>query len=880
MAQKLITGGGTGTASWAVHSDCGRFRGTDPLITGRTRRALAEELGHPDTTAGIPQARWMRALTFENLAVDDAFAGELVARALGWSDTGFAPPEAVVTADCHGDPVETAEQLRLATERAGEGEATLLHRLVLPFPGVATGQAATPVLPDLAVVAAHETGPRLLIGDVKDYERVRSTIDDQRLMKGFLQVAVGTLAATGWSGRPAGLSVSRHGFLVVPRSVFLQPTVEVEDLRDYLTEVQLHITARADAAAESVAVGSAQELVEHLTATFDPASCTSCSLFNHCRDELQRSDDLLTEIGVPEAERSRLRPVLDGGDPLPGAGAGTTARVRATVEGWAAPTDRLRLDPLGQPGVVQVVLAKSDAAALGHHGIGLRGDNTDWQFHSFDDPQADTTRRRVMALLGEQLQAAMAEHHPVHVVVPDAASADLLASTADLLAGVELSRLRWGRDEEMGRPALTHQGEPARIPAPLSGVERTAVSFLLEQDRARALRMRTPVLVATDVLARHLIPGGASVLARRLDYTVRWAGAQEQLDHRAVAAEIEAVAHTPGARLNADTSDVLHEALAEPDKRHYRELVVAELGYKAQTLDAAATALADIGVSRFAAAARSFEADAQAVWRRRLALGASDLVRFGRTYRFWRNRLVDVIQRDLACANQVDLLTSPLHATEAADDAGTRQVAHAEVISLDPVVVDVDSRRFSSGVEVLALTCNGESWLEVGEGVELGLLKGSVKVENLPLGYLRETDGQRQFEWELKTPVELAVGDQLILADASLFERERGVKKKWLNLARPTLDAYGAPKEECGPDSHEVDPEAHQWCCRPHEVIEAEFSDHLAQQRDNDELNPQVWPPVRDADGFEVAPVAKPSAATVRPTPVPVPEGLTIDELD
>ena len=54
---------------------------------------------------------------------------------------------------------------------------------------------------------------------------------------------------------------------------------------------------------------------------------------------------------------------------------------------------------------------------------------------------------------------------PVHLVVPDTATADVLVSIADNLAGIELSRLRWERDVQMGRPALTFNGEPAEMPA-------------------------------------------------------------------------------------------------------------------------------------------------------------------------------------------------------------------------------------------------------------------------------------------------------------------------------------------------------------------------------------------------------------------------------
>ena len=43
---------------------------------------------------------------------------------------------------------------------------------------------------------------------------------------------------------------------------------------------------------------------------------------------------------------------------------------------------------------------------------------------------------------------------------------------------------------------------------------------------------------------------------------------------------------------------------------------------------------------------RTLESDAQIVWGRRLALQASDLVRFSRTYRFWRNAQVDMLDAD------------------------------------------------------------------------------------------------------------------------------------------------------------------------------------------------------------------------------------------
>src|SRR4051812_14829804 len=63
-------GGGSSAVAASSHAACARFRGTDPLITSRTRRALAREVGAKDEFGGIPEARWMRAMTFERLVRD------------------------------------------------------------------------------------------------------------------------------------------------------------------------------------------------------------------------------------------------------------------------------------------------------------------------------------------------------------------------------------------------------------------------------------------------------------------------------------------------------------------------------------------------------------------------------------------------------------------------------------------------------------------------------------------------------------------------------------------------------------------------------------------------------------------------------------------
>lgn len=57
-------------------------------------RALAKDVGADDEFGGIPEARWMRAMTFERLVRDKRFASELATTAVGRLD--LARPTKVV----------------------------------------------------------------------------------------------------------------------------------------------------------------------------------------------------------------------------------------------------------------------------------------------------------------------------------------------------------------------------------------------------------------------------------------------------------------------------------------------------------------------------------------------------------------------------------------------------------------------------------------------------------------------------------------------------------------------------------------------------------------------------------------------------------------
>src|SRR3954454_7915227 len=125
-------GGGSGAVAASSHAACARFRGTDPLITGRTRRGLAKDVGFHDEFGGIPEARWMRAMTFERLVRDRQFASELTTTAVG--RLNLARPTKVVIVNARVNVDRTAELLTEAHDRAiGEGAATMLHGLAVPF---------------------------------------------------------------------------------------------------------------------------------------------------------------------------------------------------------------------------------------------------------------------------------------------------------------------------------------------------------------------------------------------------------------------------------------------------------------------------------------------------------------------------------------------------------------------------------------------------------------------------------------------------------------------------------------------------------------------------------------------------------------------------
>ena len=901
----IALGGGSSAVAASSHAACARFRLTDPLITGKTRRQLAQDIGHPDATGTIPEARWVRAMTFEALINRDEFATRIATTTVG--SLGLTRPSGITIANARRDVSRTADLLGAAHARAMTHHVTtLVHSPAVPYPDFDAASATT-VLPDFVVVAPKSDvsdDAWLIVGDAKDYERVRSRIDDQRMLKGYIQVAFGAEAFDQWLDMPAGLTVHRSGVLAVPRNSFLQPLAVTEDLTDHRAEVRARLLERRAEAATTKWSGNPESFVSHLAATFDPSTCVSCSLFGYCRSELRSSTDpldVLVEIGVPPDERDSVAGLFGpGGSASPAASPSTVARVQATMSGRGVATGQRRLDPIGQVGTVNVAVVKSDSAALGVHGIAVQVVGTHgpepWRRLVFDAPQADATRRALVGAIGAALTEAIEavdkswpdDAMPVHIVVPDRATADLLTSIADTLAGVEISRLRWERDVELGRDPVTFDGQLAVIPAPISADERLGVSFLLEEDRARAFVVRLPVVDARSALVHLLVPGGPVASLGRLDYVVGWAQATHgsSLDHRSFADGIEESIHTPGARLSNALSDAVFTALtggkqgqSVADMPRYRQLVNDALDYRIRTLEAAIETLDRFGRSKLAVAARAVEGDAQAVWRRRWALQAYDLIRFGLTTRYWRNTLVKVIEADAKADAQLSALTSPQWANEQARQAGVRELALATVVSTSPLILDVSSRRIGSGSTIVVLHRNGHAQVERAE-IVTRLQKGAVRIEGLGVGQLVQVDGDvhaSRFQWLPVEPVALDAGDKLVIGDADWFGT---AYQRFVKVDRPPVDTQMSPRATCEPGSYEADPDGHRWCCQPHSTREAAISDLLATRRASGELNPETWPPVLDADAFDVTGTTDATAATVEVDVRPQPGGATVDDLE
>ena len=198
---------------------------------------------------------------------------------------------------------------------------------------------------------------------------------------------------------------------------------------------------------------------------------------------------------------------------------------------------------------------------------------------------------------------------------------------------------------------------------------------------------------------------------------------------------------------------------------------------------------------------------------------------------------MQTLDDDTLCDRQLGALVDPHLAEDPARNAGTREVAAATVVSLNPPRLEVASRRFQAGTVAVLLQLNGEPVVE-RTGTALTVQRGSFRIGGMAVAPL-VPDPDGGFGWNPPVTPPLAVGDRLVLADGDWFER---VLKSGQEVAvrRPALDQRSAPKPGCTTESYAEEPEEHQWRCRPHETAEAEWSDELAARRERGELNPQV----------------------------------------
>ena len=128
----------------------------------------------------------MRAMTFESLVHSERFVSELLTKAVG--QLGLSRPEFIRRRSGKVSLRTTASELASAHQSAVDANtATMLTALALPYPDMEATAEATPVKPDFAIVCPRQHGDQtvgswLIMGDAKDYERVRSRIDDVRLL--------------------------------------------------------------------------------------------------------------------------------------------------------------------------------------------------------------------------------------------------------------------------------------------------------------------------------------------------------------------------------------------------------------------------------------------------------------------------------------------------------------------------------------------------------------------------------------------------------------------------------------------------------------------------------------------------------------------------
>ena len=393
------------------------------------------------------------------------------------------------------------------------------------------------------------------------------------------------------------------------------------------------------------------------------------------------------------------------------------------------------------------------------------------------------------------------------------------------------------------------------------------------------MRLRNPIVDLRRVLARTSSPAARAPTAAASTTSCAGPRRSGPLDHRAVSDAIAAPPHTPGARLSNTQSDAIHAALRGPrrDPAAYRRLVDDALDYKIDVLERAVAVLdrrRGLGAARRAPRARSRRAGGVGSAARAPGL---DLVRFSRTYRPWRNAQVEMLDADGGCDAQLRALADPRSPTISRRTPARARSPSRPSRPPTPLRLEVASRRIVDGMTVVALHINQRG------------------ARRAPADDAADPEDQLQVRAAAARPRSTTTADGTSLGPAGqpAADGRRSADRRGRHVVRPPVHVgprdRRQPPEPRQPGGAEADLHAHRptrnrrtstsWCCRPHTVAEAEWSDELAERRARGELNPEAWPPLVDEDRFDVLAddAAEPDAGR-RTTPVPA--DLTLDDLD
>ena len=225
------------------------------------------------------------------------------------------------------------------------------------------------------------------------------------------------------------------------------------------------------------------------------------------------------------------------------------------------------------------------------------------------------------------------------------------------------------------------------------------------------MRLRNPIVDLRRVLNAHMVAGGPSADTGRLDYLVRWAEATGRSTTAPSPTRSPRRRTRPGracrTRTRTPSTPRCGDRVATPRR------TAGSSRRRSTTRSTSSSAPSPCSIGARTRSCGTCTARSKPTRRRSGAAGsrceASDLVRFSRTYRSWRNAQVDMLDADGACDAQLRALADFEVADDLAQDPGTRPVAVATVASTVPFRLEIASRRFVDGTTIVALHINRQA---------------------------------------------------------------------------------------------------------------------------------------------------------------------------